>query len=832
MRLPVFLALSLLPSAPLSVSSQTFTGGGGTIPDNNTVVSFNLNVAGLSPAGLNTAFGLEQVCLTIQHSWDADLEVSLGAPDGTTVILFSGIGGDGDNFTGTCLRQDATTSVVTASAPFSGVYRPQYNLGNLNNGQSGNGQWRLRIRDMNAQDQGSLTGWSLTFGQQPAQPFSFTSSDLPILVMNTGGTVIPDDPKIPADLKIIYNGEGQRNHLTDTVYDFHGLIGVELRGSTSQGMPKKPYGFETWDAQHEDLKVSLLGMPKESDWTLIANYSDKSLVRNALTYALANKTGHYAPRTRFCEVVLNGEYRGVYLMTEKIKRDSARVNISKLKPEDIAGADVTGGYLIKVDKTTGSGGAGWYSAVAPPDASGGQRIYFQYAYPKPGDIQPEQAAYIRAFTDSFETALASAGFQDLGTGWRRYMDENSVIDYFLVNEMSRNVDGYRISTFLHKEKITKGNKLKMGPVWDYDIAWQNADYCAGQNVTGWAYDFNTVCGTDGSLVPFWWKRFRQDTLFNKRLYCRYTELRRGFLGTDSIHAQIDAMAARLNESQERNFTQWPIMGTYVWPNPAPIPTNYPGEIARLKNWVKDRLLWMDAQIDPYRTTAPAVDLGADTALCSGHSVPLHAGPAHSVVWSTGQTDTLIFAGTTGTYSVTLRSLYGCSASDTVRVTVNPLPDAAFTAAAQGNFTFVFGSVATGPVTYAWDFGDGTVSTGLNPIHTYTQPGGYTVTLTVTDAHGCTAVTSQTVQTQNLSVPEPAGVWIQVFPNPFTEGLMVRAARPGMEIRLVSTDGKTVYAGSHTGSEARIPLEALRPGLYVLRIVADGMDPAVYKVVKR
>lgn len=812
--------------------AQTFTGGGGTIPDNNTTASFNLNVNGLG-SNLNTnSFGLEQVCLSINHTWDEDLEVSLRSPDGTTVILFSGLGGDGDNFTGTCFRQDAGTSIVSVAAPFSGTFRPQNNLSAHNNGQNGNGQWRLRIRDMNQQDQGNLVSWSLTFGNQPAQPFQFESSNLPILVINTNNITIPDEPKLAANLNIIYNGPGERNYLTDTTYDYSGQIGIERRGSTSQGMPKKPYGFETWDGQQNDIKASLLGMPEESDWILTANYSDKTLMRNALSYELANKTGHYAPRTRFCEVVLNGQYDGVYLLCEKIKRDSGRVAIAKLQTQDIAGEELTGGYIIKIDKMTGSGGAGFPSAVFPPNASAGQTIFFQYVYPKPDSIRPEQAAYIESFVDSFETVLNNAGFQDPVTGWRKYMDENTVIDFFLINEMSRNVDGYRISTFLHKEKSTQGGKLKMGPVWDYDIAWQNADYCSGQSVTGWAYNFNNVCNTDGSLVPFWWQRFRQDTLFNKRLYCRWSELRQSFLHTDSLRTRIDTIAAYLNESQERNFTEWPILGTYVWPNPGPIPTTYAGEIAKLKQWVSDRLGWMDSQINAYQTQAPTVELGADTAICVGEAVFLDAGNPYSVLWSTGQTDTAIYAGTAGTYSVEVESLYGCHSGDSVTVSVNPLPDAEFDVNAQSNFTFAFTPDVSGGGDYLWNFGDGNTSTDEMATHTYSQAGAYTVSLTVTDANGCLAATTQGVQTQTLSVQEAQGMGLSVYPNPFKEEIHVRTnGSSPVLLRLVSVNGEVLYESEYGGTNIDMALPNMPAGMYYLWIKTQEGQTFTRKLIK-
>ena len=828
---PIFLFLAILP---LGLLGQTFNGTGGNIPDNNTVVSFNINVPVLNPNTVNTNFGVEQVCLNINHPYVGDLEVSLRAPDGTTVILFSGIGGSGDNFTNTCLRQDAPTFIGNASAPFTGTFKPQNNMGAVNNGQTANGTWRLRIRDMYAQDVGSLLNWSITFGNQPAQPFAFTSSDLPILVINTvNNAAIPDEPKITADMKVIYNGEGIRNYLTDTIFHYNGKIGIERRGSSSQGMPKKPYGFETRDAQGNNLNVALLGMPAENDWILTANYSDKTLFRNALTYNLANKTGQYAPRTRFCEVMLNGDYQGVYTLTEKIKRDSGRVNIAKLYSFDTAGAELTGGYIVKVDKLTGSGGAGWTSAFAPPGASGNQTIYFQYAYPKPDSIQTRQAQYIKSFVDSFEAALASPQFQDPVNGWRRFMDENSVIDFMLMNEMSRNVDGYRISTFLHKEKITRGNKLKMGPVWDFDIAWQNANYCQGNSTTGWAYDFNAVCGGDGLLVPFWWQRFRQDTLFNRRLFCRYTEFRSTIFSDPSLNALADSMAAELDESQARNFERWPILGVYVWPNPNPIPTTYAGEIAKLKQWFTNRMAWLDAQISPIASPYPVVNLGPDTAICEGEAVALNAGIGVSVWWNTGQTDPVLYASDPGIFWAEVRNLYGCKASDTIQIAVNPNPDVNFTVSPISNFQFQFNSASQAGTDHVWNFGDGNTSGLLNPVHTYSQAGAYVAELTVTDANGCTSAFAQTVQTQTANLDWAELPEMRVFPNPFENTFtLICDGCEDCTASVTTLDGRNVFGLNLLSRESLIDMSGFSAGVYFIRIALPNGSVMISRLVKK
>jgi len=192
--------------------------------------------------------------------------------------------------------------------------------------------------------------------------------------------------------------------------------------------------------------------------------------------------------------------------------------------------------------------------------------------------------------------FASQYFANPITGYSKYCDANSFIDYFILNEVSKNIDGYRLSTYLYKDKFSKGGKLKIGPPWDYDIAWLNADYCGSPSFTDWAYEFGNVCPGDYWQIPFWWDRFMLDTNFTNQLKCRWLQLRSTTLDAAYINAYIDSNATYLNQGQTRNFILWPILGIYVWPNPSPIPTDYQGEIDRLKQWISDRLNWMDSNI--------------------------------------------------------------------------------------------------------------------------------------------------------------------------------------------------------------------------------------------
>lgn len=440
----------------------------------------------------------------------------------------------------------------------------------------------------------AIEGLILLFSLQGFAQVSFTSSNLPIVVINTSGQTILDDPKIEATMGIIYNGVGVRNNVTDAANNYNGKIGIEIRGSSSQMFPKKQYGLELHDALGAGIDVSLLGLPKQSDWILFAPYNDKSLVRDPLAYKLGRDLGRYAPRTKYCEVVLNGEYQGIYVLIERIKRDKNRVDINKLDPVEITNDDLTGGYIIKIDKDTGTGGEGWASSFTPPGRSGTQTIFFQYEYPKATNIVAQQKEYIKQYMTAFENALAADNFKDTNQGYAKYIDVDSFIDYFIANELSKNVDAYRLSTFMYKRKDSDGGKLFMGPIWDFNLGFGNIDFCAKGAPEGFVIRYNSICSKDFWLIPFWWDRLLQDESFRQKLTARWTTLRSDKYKTAKILTYVDSVTTVLNvEAQQRNFQKWPVLGKYVWPNYY-VGQTFQQEVDWLKTWIGQRLAWLDA----------------------------------------------------------------------------------------------------------------------------------------------------------------------------------------------------------------------------------------------
>jgi len=437
---------------------------------------------------------------------------------------------------------------------------------------------------------------------------TLTTSNLPIVVINTNGDTIPDKPKITADMFIVYNGNGNRNHVNGPYNHYDGKIGIELRGSSSLMFPKKSYAVETRDELGEDFNVSLFNMPEENDWVLHGPYSDKSLMRNMLIYELSNEIGKYASRSKLVEVVINGEYLGVYVWMEKIKRDKNRVDIKKLTEIDISGDELTGGYIFKIDKKGGDNTEGWFSFF-PPYEGAELQIFYQYHYPKGEEMASVQRAYIQDFVWEFETLMSSPNFDQPFVGYYDFIDLHTFIDFFLLNELSKNVDGYRLSTYLYKDKDSENPLLKMGPIWDFNLAFGNANYYDGSNTSGFQVLFGQTENQKNDLfqIPFWWKKIFEDPVFQNKIAVRWNELRTTVFSNSNILAMINSITSAVDEAKDRNFTRWPeLLGYWVWPNSF-VGNTYSEEIDYLKSWIENRLDWLDNAISSDYSTIEWAD---------------------------------------------------------------------------------------------------------------------------------------------------------------------------------------------------------------------------------
>jgi hypothetical protein len=321
-------------------------------------------------------------------------------------------------------------------------------------------------------------------------------------------------------------------------------------------------------------------MPKETDWILYGPYSDKSHLRNLLTYHLSNEMGQYATRGQFVELFLRqgddppeDEYRGVYLLMEAIKRGKHRVDISARSGEL---GDETG-YIVKIDRLSPQGDEFYFHTK--------RMIPVISVYPRSVDLSENQKAYLKTYFEDLEATLFRTDGE--GGSWRDFFDFDSLVDYLILSELAKNVDVFRFSTFMHKDI---GGKLKMGPVWDLNQAYGNSVYHpTSVPPQGWCSDL--------PKEETWWKRLREDPVFVEEYKARWKDLRATVLADNAILSFIDSNAMSLQEAQKRNFSRWEILGQYVMGNPPPYPTEYRGEVERLKDWILTRARWIDANID-------------------------------------------------------------------------------------------------------------------------------------------------------------------------------------------------------------------------------------------
>ncbi len=535
----------------------------------------------------------------------------------------SNVGFPGSGLNPNCANFTGADVWYTMQVPASGSLSFETLPGNIND--TGIGVWRgstcSNLQRIGCDDDGGTGYYSflLLYGLTPGETIyiqvfgygtsagtfdicveaipevALDSSELPLVLINTQNQTIIEDTKINCLMDIKYNGVGNLTYLNGPANVYSGHIGIEIRGASSASYPQHPYGFETRDAQGGNNNVPILGMPAENDWVLLSNYNDRSLVKNMLAFDLSAKMGHYSPRAQLCEVLIDSAYQGIYVISEKIKRDSNRVDISRLDPADTTGDQLTGGYILQQNYWNANNS--FQSNYSPIDHPGFD-IHFVYEYPDQFAIQPAQKSYIAGFIDSLETALYSPNFADPINGYRKYMDIPSFIDYFLVNEVSRNADGFKKSVFFHKDKYSKGGKLKFGPVWDFDWAWKDMAICNiyhGYSGAGWAHK-NNDCFTDNYSTG-WAVRLLQDSTFANELRCRYEEYRQTMLDTVRMFAYIDSVGTLVQNAKDRHFQKWPILGVS---GPAPdfgaVATTYPGELDSLKSWISRRITWLDANI--------------------------------------------------------------------------------------------------------------------------------------------------------------------------------------------------------------------------------------------
>ena len=465
-------------------------------------------------------------------------------------------------------------------------------------------------------DMGGMFQMNASEGPELKSKVDFKSSNLPIIKIDTKGQSITTNGKITATMQIIDNGSDKRNNISDKATGYDGQIGIKLRGNSSVSFEQKRYTIETRDESGKDIDVSLLGMPAESDWVLLAPYNDISMLRDILAFSLWNQMGHWGPHTRLCELTMNGSYRGVYILAETIKRSPNRLDIAKLRKDDVSGREVTGGYILRIDAVDGDELTFRSTVRGVGNGMMGQNVTWTVYSPKKEKIAEEQLTYIQDYIGQTEKSIQNSSYSDKDKGYAKYINIPSFVDYFIHTEVSLNADGLKRSAYFHKKKQNEdgtGGKLNAGPVWDYNLAFGNCSFCNAGNIKAWVYD-----GCETNPTPAMWKRLSQDPGFMALVKERYTELRKGILSDKSLFKFIDDYAELLSEAQKRHFTQFSDLlqtepqeeGSAAMPWFMPMGggmggnglgwfsaytvSSYQEEIATLKQWLSDRLAFLDA----------------------------------------------------------------------------------------------------------------------------------------------------------------------------------------------------------------------------------------------
>lgn len=400
----------------------------------------------------------------------------------------------------------------------------------------------------------------------------YQPTNLPVVVFHTVDNVDPYDKEndIVSTISIISN-DGKK------ILTQPGT--TRLRGNASMQFEKKPYRIKF------DKKQNVLDAPaKAKKWTLINNYGDKTLMRNIVAFELSRRLGMaYTPFCTPVDVIANGEYKGCYQLCDQIEVNPGRVEVDEMTKDDISGEALTGGYLIEVDAYA-------YEEVSWFNSNRGNPVTIKS--PADDEITPEQSAYIRQTFNNMEEKVFANTYQDPTNGYRSLLDLNSFLQHFIVGEFSGNTDTYW-STYMYKKR--NDPKLYVGPVWDFDIAFDNDNRTYPINNKS-TYVYRNGGSHAGNMHQLVERVAINDGTANSELKAMWATMRNtGKFTAESLTAFIDETAAQLDESQRLNFMRWNILNTKVHQNPV-ARGSYAAEVNYLKEYVTERIEWFDKKL--------------------------------------------------------------------------------------------------------------------------------------------------------------------------------------------------------------------------------------------
>lgn len=423
---------------------------------------------------------------------------------------------------------------------------------------------------------------------------------LPLLCIDTGAQPIPGagildenggyngftaasdgSDRITARLDMM-DAAAQYNHPTDPPTLTSPMV-IHVRGNSSRWFDKPGYRIELVDENGNNNPQSLLGMDAHHEWALHGPYLDKTLLRNYIWYNLAGEIMDYAPNVRFCELMLNGEYRGVYVLTELIGagKDGARLDLSA----DVKDNTYTG-YLLRLDRYDDSR-EDWLRSLTTYTYRNDPELKLEIEFPGAEKRTPALCSAIKQDFSRFEKALYSYDYDHKQYGYTRYADVDSFVDYFILNEITVNYDAGAYSTYIYKDT---GGKLKMC-VWDFNNACDNYQELSVMQVPHFELQNR-----------LWFGMLMKDEGFVERILSRYRELRKTYLSEEALNRYIDDVIEYLGPAIERNFSRWGYSfedDTLLTPAQRNL-HSYEEAVGQLKGFLKMRGDWMDDNIDTLR----------------------------------------------------------------------------------------------------------------------------------------------------------------------------------------------------------------------------------------
>lgn len=388
----------------------------------------------------------------------------------------------------------------------------------------------------------------------PVAQALYIEMELPVIRIDTSG--------IPIDSKSTYVRSTIGIDPNGSEFDaFSGTAGIRGRGNSTWAAEKKPYRIKL------DAKSAVLGIPAERDWVLLANYYDRSHLRTDFAMA-AGRIAEvpFTPTIRHVEVVLNGEYQGVYTLTQQTEVGADRVDIDEMRSTDNEGTALTGGYLIEIDERRD------YLTPESSEADQRQVIDLVKGYPlvvKSPDLTVEQRAYIESHIRAFETTLFGDDFADPVDGYRRLLDVDSFIDHYVVQELTRNIDSFRLSTYFTKRR--GDDRLYFGPLWDFDLS-SGTFFYTPTSPEGWYAN---------SSSP-WVTRLFEDGELRRATADRWSALRDDF--SDLIDT-LEGKGADLRPAVLNDAERWAYGISYL------------DEPSYISDWLRSRVAWLDAEFE-------------------------------------------------------------------------------------------------------------------------------------------------------------------------------------------------------------------------------------------